>query len=71
MDDSKSSLLNKLQEGTVFVKFNADGSLNEGFFYVCPKLKSLLYNISKKRFQSITNECKKKILSFQSIIVDF
>jgi hypothetical protein len=57
MDDSKNALLNKLQEGSLFVKFNADGSLNEGFFYICPKLKSLCYNVSKKRFQNSTNEC--------------
>ena len=58
MDDLNSTLLNKLQEGSLFVKFNADGSLNEGFFYICPKLKSLCYNVSKKRFQNSTNECK-------------
>ena len=58
MDESKNALLNKLQEGSLFVKFNVDGSLNEGFFYICPKLKSLCYNVSKKRFQNSTNECK-------------
>ncbi len=57
MDDSKNILLNKLQEGALFVKFNSDGSLNEGFFYICPKLKSLFYNTTKKRFQNSTNEC--------------
>lgn len=57
MDESKNILLNKLQEGASFVKFNADGSLNEGFFYICPKLKSLCYNGSKRRFQNSTNEC--------------
>ena len=62
MDDSKNSLLNKLQEGMVFLKFNTDGSLNEGFFYICPKLTSLFYNISKKRFQNTTNECKDCLL---------
>ncbi|CAF2012824.1 unnamed protein product [Rotaria magnacalcarata] len=56
MDDLKNVLLNKLQEGTLFVKFNDDGSLNEGFFYICPKLKSLIYNVSKKLFQNSTNE---------------
>ncbi|CAF1232130.1 unnamed protein product [Rotaria sp. Silwood1] len=56
MEDSKNILLNKLQEGALFVKFNDDGSLNEGFFYICPKLKSLCYNTSKKLFQDSTNE---------------
>ena len=60
MDESKNILLNKLQEGALFLKFNSDGSLSEGFFYICPKLKSLCYNVSKKRFQSSTNECKRK-----------
>jgi hypothetical protein len=64
MDEAKNVLLNKLQEGSLFVKFNADGSLNEGFFYICPKLKSLCYNISKKRFQNSTNECKIHLINF-------
>jgi hypothetical protein len=62
MDDSKNALLNKLQEGSLFVKFNVDGPLTEGFFYICPKLKSLCYNVSKKRFQNTTNECKDRDL---------
>jgi len=62
MDDSKNILLNKLQEGALFIKFNGDGSLNEGFFYICPKLKSLCYNVSKKRFQNSTNECNRNLI---------
>jgi hypothetical protein len=64
MDESKNILLNKLQEGALFIKFNGDGSLNEGFFYICPKLKSLCYNVSKKRFQNSTNECNRNIIVF-------
>ena len=54
-------MLNKFKK-ELFVKFNADGSLNEGFFYICPKLKSLCYNVSKKRFQNSTNECNEFII---------
>jgi hypothetical protein len=69
MDESKNILLNKLQEGALFVKFNGDGSLNEGFFYICPKLKSLCYNVSKKRFQNSTNECKNSYSYFNFIMI--
>jgi hypothetical protein len=58
MDESENVVLNKLQEGSSFVKFDADGSLNEGFFYICPKLNALCYNVSKKSFEEQTNECK-------------
>ncbi|CAF1093353.1 unnamed protein product [Rotaria sordida] len=56
MDNIKNILLNKLQEGALFVKLNDGGSLNEGFFYICPKLKSLCYNPSKNFSQNSTNE---------------
>ncbi|CAF0747420.1 unnamed protein product [Adineta ricciae] len=56
MIESKSYILNKLQEGASFIKFNSDGSRTEGFFYVSPKLHSLWYNTSKKRFQNSANE---------------
>jgi len=56
MDESKNILLNKLQEGSLFIKFDSDGSRTECFFYICPKLKSLCYNVSKKRFQNSANE---------------
>ncbi|UJR10105.1 hypothetical protein I4U23_014327 [Adineta vaga] len=56
MDVSKTSILNKLQEGASFIKFNADGSQTDGFFYISPKLNSLWFNTSRKRFQNCANE---------------
>jgi hypothetical protein len=68
MDDLKNTLLNKLQEGSLLVKFNVDGSLSEGFFYICPKLKSICYNVSKKRLQNVTYECNVNKISFCLIV---
>ncbi|CAF1503342.1 unnamed protein product [Adineta steineri] len=56
MNDSVNTIVNKLQEGTSLIKFNPDGSRNEGFFYICPKLNTLCYNPSTKRFQNSTIE---------------
>jgi len=57
MDNSKKTLLEKLQQGASFVKFNDDGSRTERFFYVCPKLDTLYYNVSKKSFDISRKEC--------------
>ena len=58
MNVARDVILNKLQEGSSFLKFNSDGSLNECFFYVSPKLNALCYNVSKKAAQNAPNECK-------------
>jgi hypothetical protein len=57
MDNSKKTLLEKLQQGASFVKFNDDGSRTERFFYVCPKLDTLCYNVSKRSFEISKKEC--------------
>lgn len=68
MNVSRDVILNKVQEGSSFLKFNSDGSLSECFFYVSPKLNALCYNVSKKAAQNAPNECKltSKTFSFLS-----
>ena len=63
----RNSVLNKLQEGTSFRKFDADGSWNEYFFYVSPKIYVLCYNISKKVLQNSVNECRMTPRCFVSL----
>ena len=66
MATSRNALLNKLQEGTPFRVFTSDGSRNEYFFYVSPKIYVLCYNVSKKVLQNSANECK--ICSLSSLL---
>lgn len=58
MAASRNVLLNRLQEGTTFRTFNCDGSWNEYFFYLSPKIYVLCYNVSKKVLQNSATDCK-------------
>ena len=57
MDTSKDRLVNQLQEGSPFRQFNADGSVNEYFFYICPKLNALCCNLAMNGLQNSPEEC--------------
>ncbi|CAF0746800.1 unnamed protein product [Didymodactylos carnosus] len=48
----KNSVLSQLQEGALFIKFNADGTRGERYFYLCPKLNAIRYTGSKKLLQN-------------------
>jgi hypothetical protein len=58
MNVPRHVVLNQLQEGSLFTKFNSDGSMNECFFYISPKLNVLCYNTSNKILKDLANECK-------------